>query len=406
MQIRDRRAGPSSQSASCRPETKLRQAPTLNDKVVFLSRADSYGLRGQVGRRETHMSWVFLAGKRAYKLKKPVRFPYLDFSTLARREAACRAELRLNRRLSPDVYIGVMPLVWQEGALAIGGKGVVVDWLVVMRRLDEQATLERALIAQRLDNAQVERVAGTLSRFFRRARPVFAAPAGRLAEWRRALNDDRQVLLHSGFPLTTGLVRRIDRTQRRFLDRARHLLARRLRQRRVVDGHGDLRPEHVWLADSVKIIDCLEFNAALRAVDAMDEIAFLDLECERLGGAWAGRELRAQIGRALHDSIPDPLFRFYRCHRAMLRARLAAAHLPGPEPASAAKWIGLARAYLELAAADARHLETALRTRAGRRGRALGAGGGSPRRAAAPPARRPASRARARGRAGTAAHCR
>ena len=84
--------------------------PTLDAKVRFLSRPDAYRpAPGKVGRRETHMSWVFLAGDRVYKLKKPVRFPYLDFSSLARREAACRAELRLNRALAPDIYLDVLP---------------------------------------------------------------------------------------------------------------------------------------------------------------------------------------------------------------------------------------------------------------------------------------------------------
>ncbi len=100
---------------------------------------------GQVVARETHMSWVFMAGDRVYKLKKPVRFAYLDFSTLDRRAAACRAEYLLNRRLAPDVYLGVVPLTISTSGLAISGDGPVVDWLVVMRRLEENETLEAAL---------------------------------------------------------------------------------------------------------------------------------------------------------------------------------------------------------------------------------------------------------------------
>src|SRR5208283_2544205 len=96
----------------------------------------------EVVRRETHMSEVFLADDRVYKLKKPVRFPYLDFSTLARREAACRAELKLNRRLAPNVYLGVVPLACSAQGLAIAGDGEVVDWLVVMTRLDESQMLD------------------------------------------------------------------------------------------------------------------------------------------------------------------------------------------------------------------------------------------------------------------------
>src|SRR5215471_7459763 len=132
---------------------------SLDEKVAFLSRTTSYASPvRRVGRRETHMSWVFLAGEEVYKLKKPLRFPYLDFSTLARREAACRAELTLNRRLAPNVYQAVMPLRWSSHGLAIGGPGEIVDWLVVMRRLDDCQTLEYALQRDGLATWQLDRL--------------------------------------------------------------------------------------------------------------------------------------------------------------------------------------------------------------------------------------------------------
>ena len=110
---------------------------SLAEKIAFLGRADSYGAISPVVCRETHMSWVFVTGAEAYKLKKPLRLPYLDFSTLERRRAACEAELTLNRRLAPDVYKRVEPLTLSGGRYRLGGTGEVVDWLVVMRRLDE-----------------------------------------------------------------------------------------------------------------------------------------------------------------------------------------------------------------------------------------------------------------------------
>src|SRR5262249_364790 len=103
---------------------------SLDEKVAFLSRTTSYRQPvRRVGRRETHMSWIFLAGEEVYKLKKPLRFPYLDFSTLARREAACRAELTLNRRLAPNVYKAVVPIRWWSRGLTISGPGGIADWL-------------------------------------------------------------------------------------------------------------------------------------------------------------------------------------------------------------------------------------------------------------------------------------
>jgi aminoglycoside phosphotransferase family enzyme len=339
----------------------------LGDKVAFLSRPETYPHPvTDVIRRETHMSWVFLAGEKVYKLKKPVRFPYLDFSTLAKREAACRAELALNRRLAPDVYQAVVALVQSPRGLSLGGTGEPVDWLVVMRRLDESETLEHALVTQRLSAWQLDRLMATLVGFYRRVAGICISPAFHLASWHRSLAYNRRVLLEPRLGMPAGLVRQVDRAQRRFLGERRWLLAERVSGRHIVDGHGDLRPEHIWLGDPVRIIDCLEFNPSLRAVDPFDEIAFLCLECERLGGDWASDYIKRRAIQGLQDGLSGELFTFYRCYRATLRARLAIAHLLEANPRTPEKWPALARTYLRMAAADAVRLERALRTQAGR----------------------------------------
>jgi aminoglycoside phosphotransferase family enzyme len=166
-----------------------------------------------------------------------------------------------------------------------------------------------------------------------------------------------RVLRDRRLGLPAGLVTAINRTQRRFLAQRSALIAGRLRARHIVDGHGDLRPEHIWLGPPVRIIDGLEFNPGLRAVDPFDEIAFLCLECERLGCAWAAEHIRRRACHLLPDAPPDALFTFYRCYRASMRARLAAAHLLEAAPRTPAKWRRQAHAYLRLAAADARRLE-------------------------------------------------
>ena len=350
------------------------RAPTLEQKVEFLSRSSAYAqpVTGVI-RRETHMSCVFLAGDRVYKLKKPVRFAYLDFSNLGRREGACRAELRLNRRLAPDVYLDVMPLTATPSGLAMGGDGPIMDWLVVMRRLDEAQTLEHAILEHRVEPWQLDRLIAALIQFYRRAERVFLSPAVHLRDWHQSLSDNLRVLLDPGLGLPSGLVRRVATVQRRFLSRQRKALAARLCS--IVDGHGDLRPEHIWLGDPVRIIDCLEFNPRLRAVDPFDEIAFLSLECDRLGAAWTGKYIRHGVSRGLPDGVSNDLFLFYRCNRAMLRARLAIAHLMEPNPREPEKWPHLARIYLAIAAADAVRLERSFKIRGGRPG-------ASPRRAA------------------------
>jgi aminoglycoside phosphotransferase family enzyme len=356
--------------------------PTLTDKVAFLSRPDAYPHPvGKVILRETHMSWVFLAGDRVYKLKKPVRFAYLDFSSLERREAACRAEVSLNRRLAANVYIGVAPLALSDGSLAIGGAGAVTDWLVVMHRLNDRRALDQVLLERRLEAPHLDRLVATLVRFYRRARPVFVSAGAHLSEWSRSLAANRRVLLDPRFGLSPAPIRRIDWIERRFVTQCGGELAARVHRRRIVDGHGDLRPEHIWLNREVRIIDCLEFNPRLRVVDPLDEIAFLDLECERLGAAWAGRYIKARVTRGLNDALPIGLYGFYRSYRATLRARLAIAHLCEPNPRTPEKWPRLARAYLAIATHEAASLEALLRTRQGRRERGRRGGARSSRRA-------------------------
>ena len=208
-----------------------------------------------------------------------------------------------------------------------------------------------------------------LARFYQHAARVRMTGEAHLADWRKSLADNRRGLFDPRAQLPAGLVCVIDGVQERFLARCGSLLAARASGGHIVDAHGDLRPEHIWLGNPLRIIDCLEFNDNLRANDPFDELAFLTLECERLGGAWVARYLRRRLTHALLHPPPAELFTFYRCHRATLRARLAVAHLFEKDVRTPEKWPAQARAYLRLVAADAWRLDALLRGRADRRGR-------------------------------------
>ena len=343
--------------------------PALEEKVAFLRDPRSYDASiRRVEVRETHMSWVFLADGIVLKLKKPVRFPYLDFGSIEKRGVACRAEVDLNRRLAADVYLGAVPLCVSPAGLSIGSGTQVVDWLVKMRRLDQSLMLDGLIAEKQVDRKEIEALASKLAAFYRRAHKVLIRPEIFLANWDYDLRQNRSVLLNPRFGLSPGPIRYLDRLLREFLARKEALFVERLEQRRIVDGHGDLRPEHIWLGDEIKIIDCLEFNARLRMLDPLEEIAYLDLECEHLGMKGVGETVWRRISLALRDHPPLSLFHFYRCYRAMLRARLSIAHLLAPVPRTPEKWRPQALSYLSLAAADARHLEAALRIRTDRKG--------------------------------------
>src|SRR5262249_4426954 len=237
---------------------------SLDEKVAFLSRTATYASPVcRITRLETHMSWIFFAGEEVYKLKKPLRFPYLDFSTLARREAACRAELTLNRKLAPNVYKAVMPVRWSSRGLAIGGQGGIVYLLVVMRRLDQRETLEYALEAGRLATWQLDRLVSTLTDFYRHASAIFVSCDNHLRDWHRSLAYNKSVLLDPRLGLPAGLVRQVDRAQRRFLAKRSALIADPVRDRHIVEGHGDLRPEHISLGAPVTNHDITQFKPPL-----------------------------------------------------------------------------------------------------------------------------------------------
>ena len=181
-------------------------------------------------------------------------------------------------------------------------------------------------------------------------------PEAWLQRWRLALRVNATALSNPYFALMPMVARRVERAQRLFLEQHGQLLAARARAGRIVEGHGDLRPEHIWLGDGIRVIDCLEFNADLRRVDPLQELAYLDLECSRLGRSTV-EQLRAAVCRRLGDGAPDALFLFYRCYAATLRARLAAAHTLDPSIRLPEKWLPLAKSYLGFGYADAVRLE-------------------------------------------------
>ncbi len=330
----------------------------LAAKVDFLGRAQSYTHRpDRVIRRETHMSWVFIAGDLVYKLKKPVRFSYLDFSTPERRETACRAELAVNQRLAPHVYLAVVPLTAEDRGMRIGGQGTIIDWLVMMRRLDGDTMLDRAFLGRAVDVSQIDRLADRLADFYVHARPALVTPPVHFGIWQKELADNRGILFSSRFQLNYAELNLIDRAQRRFMMECWPMLAERVRQRRIVDGHGDLRPEHISLGEPMAIIDRLEFDPRLRICDPFDEIAALGVECDVLGLAAVGERLRSRVAWRLRDEISAELHAFYRCYRATLRARLAIAHLLDPDGRMPDEWPVRAQRYLTLAAKEAEALE-------------------------------------------------
>jgi aminoglycoside phosphotransferase family enzyme len=325
--------------------------PGLGAKVAFLSSPGNYpeATRG-VDTVETHMSWVFLTERHAWKLKKPVRQPYLDFSTEAARRHFCAEEVRLNQRLSRDVYLGVVPLaVGPDGRLRIGGGGTVVDWLVKMRRLPAERMLDRVIRAGAACADDVRGVVDLLGRFYAECAPVAMPPGEYSSRFAADIAGNLRELARPEFALPIAMVEPACGRQRSFLGRAAPLLEARMRDGHVIEGHGDLRPEHVCLERDPQIIDCLEFSRDFRLLDAADELGFLALECERLGAGWMKRVVFERYAELCHDAPPPALVHFYQSHRACMRAKIAIWHLKEPERSDGGKWTAQAHEYLRLA---------------------------------------------------------
>jgi len=331
-------------------------APAGASTAAALARAEAFpDDPARVEVVETHMSWVFLTETRAYKLKKPVRYAFLDHRTLASRHRACEEEVRLNRRLAPHVYLGVLPVVRVAGGLRVGGEGAAVDWVVHMRRLAADRMLDRKLIDGRLRPGEHRAAAGLLARFYRAA-PFAGVGAEAYREGiERELLAARHELVDPRFGLSVGDIDDAADAALAVVRTTPELLGARVAAGRVVEGHGDLRPEHVALGPVPVVIDCLEFARDLRILDPADELAYLSLECERLGAPEVGAAFLAEYRRLAGDDPPERLLHLYAVLRALVRAKLAVWHTREPEDDSA-RWIARAAGYVRLARDHGRRL--------------------------------------------------
>jgi aminoglycoside phosphotransferase family enzyme len=325
----------------------------LAAKVAFLRRPEAHrDATGPVQAIETHMSWVFLTDTRAVKLKKPVRFRSLDYGTVEVRRRMCEEEVRVNGPLAPTVYLGVAALTATAGALAIEGPGEVVDWLVIMRRLSADRMLPGAIARGDVTAAQIAGVADALERFYAATdRAPWPGP-----EYRRRLRA--AIVATAGELIERGqdpaVIRDLATFQLSSLAQLSSLIDARVREGRVVDAHGDLRPEHVCLEEPPVVFDRLEFDRELRLLDVASELSFFALECDRLGAPWIGAAVLRHHGSRTGDHPAADLLALYRTQHACVRAVLALRHLDDAPADQRERWRRKADDYTTMAAATAR----------------------------------------------------
>ena len=295
---------------------------------------------------ETHFAWIFLVGDRALKLRKPVCRDTMDYRTIEARHLDSEEEVRLNRRLAAGVYLGTLPLVRSaDGRIVPGGTGEIVDWLVEMRRLDRRWFLDAALGRGDVDQPMLERVADVLAMFYASALPAIS----RAGELGRRLAAQAAGNARAISAMDAALAADLTRLQRVALAALDEVFDSRAAGGCVIEGHGDLRPEHILLARPPVVIDCLEFDRDLRLMDRAEELCVLEIECARIGHAATGGWLLDACLKRLGDHVPAALLDFYRSHRAAHRAKLYVWRAAEPDGGSPAEWRERAARYLDTA---------------------------------------------------------
>lgn len=276
---------------------------------------------------ETHISWVLLAGGNAYKIKKPVKLPFLDFSTLALRQQVCEDELRLNQRFAPDIYLAVLPICQTTKGLQFGGDGTVLDYAVHMRRFDEAGRLDRLCQKGALTAAHISDLAETVTTFHQTAAVAasntrFGTPDQVLAPALDNFHDLLQLLPDDATQQRLVTLQAWTHAQHRSLT---DLMAQRHAKGMVRECHGDLHLGNMVLIDGrVRLFDCLEFSEELRWIDVANEMAFTYVDLLDHGqpglANWFVDEMLSRSG----DYASVRLLPFYAVYRAMVRAKVAA----------------------------------------------------------------------------------
>lgn len=302
--------------------TKTSQ-PTLERLLADLAGVDG---ASPVEVKQTHISIVLLAGDRVFKLKKPVDLGFVDYSTVERRRTCCEAEVSLNRRLAPDVYVGVVPVTEQAGRLRLGGDPRdSVDWAVEMRRLRDSDRLSEVVARDEVPQGLLESIGGMVGRFHLGARrcPNVARWASFDLVAKHCRDNIADLRRWPGLLVTSAVLDHAAELTEQALERLRATIDER--RDMACDGHGDLRLEHIYVEDGhLRIIDCVEFSDELRCGDPASDVAFLVMELILAGRRDLAEELIRGWVEVTRDVAAAELLPFYVAYRALVRAKVNA----------------------------------------------------------------------------------
>lgn len=313
---------------------------TLPALIAAMLRRDFYPHHpADVTLVQTHISYVFLAGDHVYKVKKPVRFSFADFSTLERRRHFCHEEVRLNQRLAADVYLGVVTIrrCGDDYKLGADGDPDIAEYAVRMRRLPADRMLDQLLNRNAVTPEMIDAIAARLAEFHRRADAGAEITAnGDPAAIARVIEENHaNARAFRGFTVPADDDDAIQAFTRDFLRRHDALFRKRQAEHRIRDCHGDLHTEHICFADRLMIFDCIDFNPAFRYCDVASEIAFLAMDLDYHGHPELAVHFVSRYAAHADDPDLQHLVPFYQCQRAYIRGKVDSLKSAEPEVAPA-----------------------------------------------------------------------
>jgi aminoglycoside phosphotransferase family enzyme len=274
---------------------------------------------------QTHISSVFLTGEFVYKLKKPVNFGFLDFSTIELRKLYCHAEVELNSRLAPAVYLKAAPITLDGDRPVLEGEGEIVDWVVVMRELDQKLLGTEVLARGELTESHMDSLVDVLVPFYQEAKTGEGVDQYGTVEAVKFNTDENfsQTKAYSGKLLSAERYKHVRRWTNTFFEENGDLFERRIAEGRIRESHGDLHLNNVFLQDPPIIFDCIEFNERLRCGDVAVDLAFMAMDLDFNDRSDLAQRFIDRYVEASGDAELPALLDFYKCYRAYVRGKIA-----------------------------------------------------------------------------------
>jgi len=271
---------------------------------------------------ETHISWLLL-DEFVYKIKKPVKFSFLDFTTMEKRKFACEEEVRLNRRLSPDVYLGVVPITEN---FTIGGEGETIDYAVKMKKLPQDRRMDILLKNGNVNAGHIRKIADMVAEFHKRIDVIKGKDYATAKLVKKQIDDLGN--FRKAVEEATGFGKKVDFILERsdsFIEKNAELFEKRQNEGRIKDCHGDLHSANIFiLEDEIVIFDCIEFNKDFRFIDVASEIAFMSMDLDAFGREDLSRLFVDSYLAKAQDTELEKMLKIYKCYRANVRAKVAA----------------------------------------------------------------------------------